>query len=238
MAASYRFLVLLLALAALSLVLASGPGTRLEWWHFSIGFGMLRWAAYLAIAAAALALLGLAIPPIRARRTGLLVAVALVCAAVVFFPWRFQQNARAAPPINDISTDTAEPPAFVSITPRPPPHGGQAVAAQQRKAYPDIQPLVLAVPPRLAYTRAQDVARSLGWEIVDADAAAGRIEATATTFWFGFKDDVVIRVTPSGSAGSRVDVRSKSRVGRGDAGANAKRVRDFLAGLRAASGGP
>jgi uncharacterized protein (DUF1499 family) len=67
----------------------------------------------------------------------------------------------------------------------------------------------------------------MGWEIVDAQPREGRIEATATTFWFGFKDDVVVRITPL-AAGSRIDVRSKSRVGRGDTGTNAQRVRAYL----------
>jgi uncharacterized protein (DUF1499 family) len=70
----------------------------------------------------------------------------------------------------------------------------------------------------------------MGWEIVAADAAAGRIEATDTTFWFGFKDDVVIRVEADG-AGSRIDVRSVSRVGVGDVGANARRIRAYLRAL-------
>jgi uncharacterized protein (DUF1499 family) len=71
----------------------------------------------------------------------------------------------------------------------------------------------------------------MGWEIVAADSAAGRIEATATSAWFGFKDDVVVRITPEGD-GSRVDVRSVSRVGKGDVGANAARIRDYLERLK------
>ena len=67
----------------------------------------------------------------------------------------------------------------------------------------------------------------LGWEIVAAEPDRGRIEATATTFWFRFKDDVVIRLTPRGY-GTYVDVRSKSRIGGGDMGANANRIRRFL----------
>jgi uncharacterized protein (DUF1499 family) len=75
-----------------------------------------------------------------------------------------------------------------------------------------------------------DAARSLGWRIVATDGIEGRIEATATTAWFGFQDDVVIRVQPAGQ-GSRVDIRSASRVGRSDVGANAKRIREFLSKL-------
>jgi uncharacterized protein (DUF1499 family) len=91
-------------------------------------------------------------------------------------------------------------------------------------------PLTLELPPPAAFNRALDAARRMGWDIVAADNRAGRIEATATTIWFAFKDDVVIRVTPSAN-GSRIDVRSLSRVGKGDLGTNARRVRAYLASL-------
>ncbi|WP_404326387.1 DUF1499 domain-containing protein [Aerophototrophica crusticola] len=79
--------------------------------------------------------------------------------------------------------------------------------------------------------RAEAAARDMGWDIVAVEPAEGRVEATATTAWFGFKDDVVVRVRPEGD-GSRIDVRSKSRVGRSDLGANAARIRDYLARLK------
>jgi uncharacterized protein (DUF1499 family) len=88
----------------------------------------------------------------------------------------------------------------------------------------------LNVSPVLAFDRALGAARAMGWRIVDANPGQGRIEATDTTFWFGFQDDVVIRVAPT-ETGSRVDVRSLSRAGRSDVGTNAKRVRAFLARL-------
>ena len=94
-------------------------------------------------------------------------------------------------------------------------------------AIPDFKPLDLPLPPADAFARALDAAKGMGWEIAATDAAAGRIEATATTPWFGFRDDVVIRVTPA-PPGSRIDVRSVSRVGRSDLGTNAKRIRTFL----------
>ena len=74
-------------------------------------------------------------------------------------------------------------------------------------------------------------ARKIGWVIVDANAAEGRIETTDTTFWFGFKDDIVIRITPA-DHGSRVDIRSVSRVGKSDVGTNAKRIRKYLKELK------
>jgi uncharacterized protein (DUF1499 family) len=111
-------------------------------------------------------------------------------------------------------------------------YGGPKLAAEQKQGYPDIAPLALPVPPQAAFERAQRVAGDMGWQIVAADPAAGRLEATDTTAWFGFHDDIVVRIRPAG-AGSRVDVRSVSRVGRSDIGTNAKRIRAFLARLAA-----
>ena len=105
------------------------------------------------------------------------------------------------------------PPRFVSVVPlragapNPVEYGGPEIAAQQRQGYPDLQPLSLPLPPNQAFDRALATARMMGWEIVASDPPSGRIEATDTTFWFGFKDDVVIRVAPAPN-GSRVDVRS------------------------------
>jgi uncharacterized protein (DUF1499 family) len=142
-----------------------------------------------------------------------------------------------APPIHDITTDTAEPPEYVAVlplraaAPNTTVYGGEKIAAQQRAGYPDLQPLILSVPPPQAFERALAAVGEMGWDLVAAEAAAGRIEATDTTFWYGFKDDVVIRVRPA-EGGSRVDVRSLSRVGGGDAGTNAKRIRGYLDVLR------
>jgi uncharacterized protein (DUF1499 family) len=146
-------------------------------------------------------------------------------------------SARGAPPIHEITTDMQDPPAFVAVLPlrvgaaNPSEYGGSSVADQQRRAFPDIQPVVLAVTPQQAFERSLSTASKLGWEVVSRDVAAGRIEAVATTFWFGFKDDIIVRVRSAGE-GSRVDIRSKSRVGVGDLGANARRVRAFVAALR------
>ena len=156
--------------------------------------------------------------------------------AVAYFPWQWMQSARTVPAINDITTDTDDPPALIAVVPLragapvPSAYPGAEVAAAQRRAYPDIRPLELAVPPATAFARALDVARESGWEIVAADAGSGRIEATATTRWFGFRDDVAIRVAPT-AVGSRIDVRSVSRVGKSDLGTNARRIRAYLARL-------
>jgi uncharacterized protein (DUF1499 family) len=143
------------------------------------------------------------------------------------------RQARLLPPIHDITTDLDDPPAFEAIlplragAPNPAAYGGPEVAAAQRAGYPDLAPLRLNASVPEAYRRALAAARGMGWDIVAADSAAGRIEATATTRWFGFKDDVVVRVRAAG-AGARVDVRSVSRVGRSDVGTNARRIREYL----------
>ncbi|HEX6317761.1 MAG TPA: DUF1499 domain-containing protein [Burkholderiales bacterium] len=200
---------LALGILAVLLLLVSGPGVRLGLWPWQTGFLLLRAAVFVGAGAMLLSLIAFSIP--RARSMSLLGALALGVAAAAV-PLEFQRRARAVPPINDISTagDTAP-----------------AMAEQQRRAYPDVQPLMLSVPPDEAFGKARTAALDMGWEIVSADPAAGRIEAVATTFWFGFRDDVTVRVTPQGGS-SRIDVRSKSRVGRGDAGANAGRIRRYL----------
>jgi len=218
-------------------IAASGYGARYGAWDFSTGFSILRYATYAGLAVAAIALVALCIPRTRARNAGVLAVAFVVAAASAALPLYWLQQARTLPPINDITTDLDDPPEFAAIAPLranapvSAAYGGKATADAQRSGYPDIGPVDLAQTPAAAFDRALSVARAMGWTIVASDARTGRIEATATTAWFGFRDDVVIRVTPRGS-GSRVDVRSHSRVGRGDLGANARRVRDFSARLR------
>ena len=138
------------------------------------------------------------------------------------------------PPINDITTDTINPPAFEAITAdmRGPGTAPLAYdpgfAAQQKSGYPKLQALVVGDAPDVAYDKALAAAKTLGWAIIAADAGSGRIEATDTVPWWGFHDDVVVRLTPA-DGGTRIDVRSKSRVGKGDLGVNAKRIADFYA---------
>ncbi|HSG23094.1 MAG TPA: DUF1499 domain-containing protein, partial [Azonexus sp.] len=100
-------------------------------------------------------------------------------------------------------------------------------AAAQKTGYPEIVPKVLKNSPAEAFARAEAAARLMAWEIVAVSPADYRIEATATSLLFGFKDDVVIRVTPHAD-GSRIDVRSLSRVGISDLGVNARRIQEFM----------
>ncbi|HET9651301.1 MAG TPA: DUF1499 domain-containing protein [Usitatibacter sp.] len=236
---SVRVLVIVASAVALALLVLSGPGTRMGLWSWQVGLQMLRWAAYIGLGAGAVALVLLALHFMpRWRPLGFAVPLlALAFSVAAFAPPIYMLGlVKQVPPIHDITTDVEQPPQFVALLPerRAAPngvdYGGPQIAAQQKKAYPDIVPKVLAAPPREAMQRIIDAARAMGWQVAASDVADGRLEATATTAWFGFKDDVVVRVRPDGT-GSRVDVRSVSRVGRSDVGTNARRIREFLARL-------
>jgi uncharacterized protein (DUF1499 family) len=226
---------LVLAVLGACAAALSGFGSRWEWWHYGMGFVILKWAAYAGLAAAALSLAGgIVSRPGRLQR-GIAFSVAgiVIGLTVAGIPWAWLHTAQRVPHIHDITTDTENPPGFVSVLPlrknaqNSVEYGGLEIAAQQHAAYPDIVPLMLRMPPAQAFERALAAARHRGWMIVDANPAEGRIEATATTFWFGFKDDVVIRIVPVPS-GSRLDMRSVSRVGVSDVGCNAARIRSYL----------
>ena len=164
------------------------------------------------------------VPPARAA-----VIVALM---VLVAPVWSVANGRGAPPIHHVTTDPADPPQFEAVIPL---RGetsnaidySDELAVIQREAYPDLEPVFLSASPSEAFDQAMEVATALGWEIVAASEDDGRFEATDTTFWFGFKDDVVVRIRPEGD-GSRIDLRSVSRVGVGDLGANAARIKRFV----------
>lgn len=231
-----RILILLAAVVAVLMLLVAGPGTRLDIWSFSFGFTLMRWALFAGLGAAALGIVLLLIPATRRGGAGALAAAVIIGLGTAAVPLSFVQKARSVPPIHDISTDLDDPPAFEAVAalradaPNPPEYAGEETAEQQREAYPDIQTFRAAAAPARVYRAALETARDQGWAIVAADEADGRIEATDTTFWFGFEDDVVIRIRAD-DRGSAVDVRSKSRVGRSDIGANAARIRAFLRDL-------
>ena len=223
-----RPLALLAALVALALLAISGPGVRFELFSYRIGLTVFRICAYVGIAAIVIAVLALAIPASRKRGVVMPVGALLIGALAFGVPFRFQQTARSVPRINDITTDTANPPKYMTTARAYP---GEEFAKEQRAAYPDIKPVMLPVPPREAFERALKAAEAMGWEVVGRDAAAGVLEAVDTTKWFGFKDDIAVRVAAA-EGGSRIDVRSKSRVGRSDIGTNARRIRDYAERLK------
>jgi len=227
---------LIVSVASAVFLLAGPLGTRAGLWPFVVGFAMLALSLLLGLVGASLSLAG-------AFKTGQWTAAAagiVVGLAVVAVPSVVVVSARGAPPIHDITTDLVDPPQFVAILPlrasaaNPPEYGGAPVSEQQRRAYPDIQPLVLSVDADRAFDLALGIVSDLGWNVVASDKQSGRIEAVDTTFWFGFKDDVVVRLRGTANS-TRIDVRSKSRVGVGDVGTNARRVRELLRRLQSAA---
>ena len=227
------------AVFALLMVGGAGPAYRLRLVDLTGAFGLLRWGAWMGLGAVLVALIGGWITrPGTHRRGFALTSVAAMAGAVAFgVPFAMLQSAKASPPIHDITTDTENPPQFLAMiplrqgSPNSVEYQGQTISRQQRMAYPDIQPATIAELPDAAFKRALNAARDLGWQIVAAVPAEGRIEATDTTLWFGFKDDIVVRVTPT-AGGSRIDVRSVSRLGEGDLGKNAARIRAYLQRLQ------
>ena len=230
-------IALSIAVIAALLLLVAGPGSRLGLWDFRLGFLLLRWAFFAGLGAAGLALILIVIPKTRAGSSTVLAIALLVGLGTAWVPWNGYRTATSLPFIHDITTDTVNPPLFVAVLPlradaaNPPEYLGEEVAQKQREGYPDIETVVLDTPPGETFRKALEVVTDMGLELVAAEPAEGRIEATATTFWFGFKDDVVIRISADG-AGSHLDIRSKSRIGGSDVGANAARIRRFISEFR------
>ena len=225
--------VILAALAFLSLLL-SGPGTRWGWWDFKVGLALFA----VAFLIGALAFLVSGFAWWRTRPNPVAAIAAIACAVIVLLPLTQIVGARGKPRIHDISTDLADPPRFSAVLPlranaaNPAPDRiDDKTASLQRAGYPDLVTLDLPLGSDDAFTKILQAAKTMEWEIVSTRPAEGILEATATTAWFGFHDDIVVRVRAAGEK-SRVDVRSTSRVGVGDAGKNADRIRKFLTLLR------
>lgn len=225
----------LIAFIGAAIYLLSGYGYQWGWWGLGTAFQTLIPAG------AIMGVIGLILGAvyfffIRSARYGggwMAAAGIILGLAAVGTTLYWYLEMQKYPPIHDITTDTQSPPEFDAIAPlradapNPTEYGGEEVARVQKEHYPDIGTLYLQEPPSAAYEKALDAARGTGWEVVSENKSALTIEATHTLPWFGFKDDVIIRVDTA-EGGSKIDVRSVSRVGLGDIGVNAKRVRDYL----------
>lgn len=223
---------LIIGVVSVGTLVTAGIGTRQAWWHFTRGVQIAEWASYGAGLALVLAVIGLIQARPGAKRRGFAPAVlgALLALPLVGMAVHWEYAARTYPPINDISTDIEDPPVFWDM-PNPTDYPGGEKAELQRKGYPDLAPLTLAIPPEQAFTQALALMESRGWEIVAKVPEEGRIEATAGSLLFGFKDEVIVRVAPA-DGGAKIDVRSRSRLGLIDRGVNAKRIRAYLADLK------
>ncbi|MGH6631779.1 MAG: DUF1499 domain-containing protein [Sphingopyxis sp.] len=243
-------------MVAVVLMLVAGPAYRLG--VLSLSPALLGAAAafllfFVAFLIGGIGLLAQRRHAQRSSRTAVVIVVLAGLATIFAGFWAVRL--RSAPPIHDITTDFEDPPEFRDIVPlRKAARAVNSVEYQriqrmagrdidvieaQRRAYPDVQPLILPQGPPRALELAEQAARAMGWNIVAAAMTAvpaeGRVEATDATWYFGFKDDVVIRVRAD-AGGSRVDIRSASRVGVSDVGANAARIRKYEAQLRRLAG--
>ena len=231
-----KILVILISLIALLLVALSAPFHKLGIIDLGTSFIGFKYGVYTGIAALMLLVLLIILQVITKRKIitfGSAATVVLFSGIAIAVPLTMMNRGSSVPPIHDISTDLVNPPEFVAIVPlradapNPVAYEGEASAAMQRQAYPDIKTLTYMQPKAELVKAAVQAAENLGWEMVNTDANTGLIEATDTTTWFGFKDDVVVRIEDKGDK-RIVDIRSKSRMGASDLGKNAERIRGFI----------
>ncbi|MDX1586489.1 MAG: DUF1499 domain-containing protein [Balneolaceae bacterium] len=229
---------LIVAVIASLMFALSGYGYQWGWWGLGIAFQRLIPGAAIA---SVLGLILIIIYAVRKRKssksykgTWMVYTSIILCLAVLGnFGYWYMEIQKGYPPIHDITTDTQNPPEFQAIVPlradapNKTEYGGKDVAEAQKAFYDGLETLRLPVPPSEAYDRALQAARQMPWEIVSENKEDLRIEAFHKLPWFGFIDDVVIRVDTTDN-GSKIDVRSVSRVGRGDLGVNAERIENYL----------
>ncbi len=226
----------------------SALGTRFGLWPWEFGLGTLTRnlgiKLILILLLFAVICLGLSffIKPRKGVWVGMLALVVSVTG--LGYGALVMKTATELPFIHDVSTDTQNPPGFTSSILAAPDRqnsldyihktmGKDKVlnSVLQVEGYKDIRTVVRPESPEALFDRALKTARNQGWAVVKSDKTAGIIEATDTSFWFGFKDDISVRIVAGEGGGAVLDIRSVSRVGQSDIGANAKRIRAFTSGL-------
>lgn len=231
-----KTLVALTSIIGFLMVVLPGPLYQFVGIDLGLAFTMLRYGVFVAGAAIILIILQ-ALLMRKSIRWGTTTLYAIMALIAVALPVSMMGKASSVPAIHDITTDITNPPEFVAIAPLRADapndinYAGGEVATQQLKAYPEIRTQLFAQPIENVYAAAEQTVDAMGWERVSTGADENTIEATDTTLWFGFKDDVVIRLTAKDDD-TLVDMRSKSRVGRSDLGKNAERVNAFMEALR------
>jgi hypothetical protein len=230
-------LALVLACAGLIGALASGLGVRGGLWDFRKGFTILRWSVHAAgtasiVAALALLALKFAGDALWEPRAVAALLLGLVVFAVPYFTVR---EFRKIPTVADATTNVEDPPEFVALVSvrertaqNPLAYRREEAAVPQAQYFPDLQTLESVKTPAEVVIAAKAAVEAMGLELVAADPAAGRLEATETSLWFGFKDDLILRARTRPDGGTLIDIRSASRVGRLDGGVNGKRVQRLL----------
>jgi uncharacterized protein (DUF1499 family) len=231
--------ILVGAVIAAVLLPLGALGSKFGIWGFQGGFLALAAGTVLALLGVVVGLVGLIVSRKRGYRedmSSLYIGIGISALIIAVMGMQFY-TASSVPPIHNISTDIVDPPEFAAVVSlrgegaNPLEYSADQLGPLQREAYPWVKPLEVSLSPAQALASAEQALQTLGLEIVAVDPIAGIVEATATTFWFGFKDDVVVRVRDSGT-GSIVDVRSVSRVGQSDLGANARRIGQILEAMQ------
>ena len=222
----------LLALGAVALLATSVNGYRSGGWFVAEAMQYAEWAVYVAGASLLFLLPGLYLTRPATGERGFIIGVQclFVILPIIGMAAYYEYAARIHPPINDISTDLEDPPLFWDM-PNPMDHPGETFAEEQLAGYADIAPLTLPLALEEAHALALEIVKERRWEIIADVADEGRIEAEVSSFLYGFKDEIVIRVQED-NEGTIIDMRSRSRVGRIDRGVNAKRIRAFLAVMK------
>jgi len=233
-------LAFILALLTPLTALMSGVGVRYELWHFKVGFGILKYSVFAALLALVLTVIALGAAYIAHQKVFTKRAIyALVVSLVVSMtPILYLAEFRKIPTLADATTDFDLPPSFIDVGPQregknPSDYLGEEAAELQQHFFPELEGLVTGYTKKRLIGITEEVVTEMGMEIVASYPELGRLEATATSLWFGFKDDVVVRVLPYPGGNTVMDVRSASRVGRLDGGVNAKRVQALLARVQA-----
>ena len=254
----FRDLVLrctkILAIGTPLVFIAAGLGSKFGLWGWEFGLLTLtqKLGPILLMATGVMAVLSMILAAFTPKKGFWLGAFAMI---IPLFGMGQLLNVKnkvdSLPFIHDITTDTQDVPSFTSailderakvknvnpidysgkMAPTKDASGKPAkalVAALQSKAYPKVRPLILSQPPEAAFTQAKALIKDMGWALKSEDSTAGLLEATDSSFWYGFKDDIIVRLRAGEGGGTVVDVRSISRVGTSDIGANAARIRIFL----------
>jgi uncharacterized protein (DUF1499 family) len=231
-----KILTLIAGVLALLLLLLSGPLYQAEILGLMNAFFAMRIALILGAVAIVLALIQVIF--MRKNISWRATAVAVLCASIaVLMPLSMMNKAKSVPPIHDITTDLVNPPKFMAIlalradAPNPAAYQGEEIASQQRAAYPELETQKYQQTAEQVFDAALAAVKDMGLEVVSADKNLGLIEAYDTTTFFGFVDDVVIRIQ-SAEQLTMLDARSKSRVGMSDIGKNAQRLNALIAGVK------
>lgn len=222
-----------------ALMAMSGPiGTRMDLWGFEVAVNIAQWAAYTGITASALSLFGLIVARPGGKRRGFILSISglIIVASMVMYLQNWKEAKQTLPPIQDITTNTENPPSFW-YAPNTRIYNGFESEAWQEAAYPDIQPLTLPVSAEKAFDIALKIMKKNGWQLWEPNRDDLHLEGTEKTFWFQYSDDVAVHITALDKNKSQIDMRSTSRYGSGgDGGTNANRIRSFFKAMKLEAG--